>query len=523
MKKKIQFNKKARKSIMSGVKVLYDAVKVTLGAKGRYVLLDRDGLAWLTKDGDSVAKDIFLDDPIANKGAQLLKGVADKTKQKAGDGTTSSVVLAYFISKLGMKAVSRGINPMGIRSGIEKAVTMVVDYLKGISVPVNTQEEAVQVATISANGDKEIGENIAGALEKVGLDGVVSIQESDTLETTTEYREGMQFDRGYLSPYFCKSIKETERELNEPLILMTNIKIHTLQDIWKLLEKVANEKRDFLIIAKEIGDDALRGLIRNSSEGFPVCAVIAPTVGDLQLAMLEDMAILTGGTVIDQSSMDLDSVEIEHLGTSKSVLITDNSTSIIDGAGSEEDIKDRVELIKAIMEEETRDQEEIHLKVRLAKLTAGVAIVKVGGATEVEIKERYDRAKDSLAATRAALEEGIIPGGGTALTQISLKLEDFDIFELTNDERIGFYIVKQAIEEHLKQIVSNAGLNGKAIARGVKRAKTGTGYDVRNDRFADMIVSGIIDPAKVTRIALQNASSLACMLISTECAIVDSE
>ncbi|MBN2617010.1 MAG: chaperonin GroEL [Spirochaetales bacterium] len=524
MAKQLQFDEQARKSLLTGVEKLSDAVKVTLGPKGRNVLIDKKfGAPLVTKDGVTVAKEIELEDPFENMGAQLVKEVSTKTNDVAGDGTTTATVLAYGIVKEGLKSVAAGINPMGLKRGIDKAVSLAVAEIKNLAKDIKEKEEIAQVATISANNDREIGDEIANALEKVGKDGVITVEESKTFETTTDFVEGMQFDRGYLSPYFATNRESMTTTMDHPYILVFDKKISNMKDLLPLLEKVAGAGKPLLIIAEDVEGEALAALVVNTLRGaLNVCAVKAPGFGDRRKAMLEDIAILTGGEVISEEiGLKLESTELSQLGTAVKVTISKDETVIVSGAGEESAISERIGQIKTQIEDTTSDYDREKLQERLAKLAGGVAVINVGAATEVELKEKKDRVEDALSATRAAIEEGIIPGGGTALAQISVILEKADLSDLTEEEKVGFKIARRAMEEPVRQISTNAGLDGAVVAEKVKYEKRGVGFDAGKMEFVDMVSAGILDPAKVTRTALQNAASIAGLLLTTECAITD--
>lgn len=524
MAKQLLYNEEARRNLLQGVEKLSHAVKVTLGPKGRNVLLDkRFGAPTVTKDGVSVAKEIELEDPFENMGAQLLKEVATKTNDVAGDGTTTATVLAYSIIKEGLKSVAAGINPMGLKRGIDKAVEISVEEIKKASKDIKDKEEISQVASISANNDKEIGDEIANAMEKVGKDGVITVEESKTIDSTTDFVEGMQFDRGYISPYFCTNRDTMIAILENPYLLIYDKKISNMKDLLPLLEKVAQAGKPILIIAEDVEGEALATLIVNNLRGtLSAVAVKAPGFGDRRKAMLEDIAILTGGQVISEElGLKLESTEITQLGRAKSVKVEKENTTIINGEGKASDIKDRIGQIKAQIEETTSDYDKEKLQERLAKLAGGVAVINVGAATEVELKEKKHRVEDALSATRAAIEEGIIPGGGITLIQAVHALEKTDLSSFADDDKVGFRIVKRALEEPIRQIAENAGLDGAVIAERARNEKKGIGFDAAKMEWTDMIKAGIIDPAKVTRSALQNAASIAALLLTTECAITD--
>ena len=523
MAKQLVFNEDARKKMLSGVEQISKAVKVTLGPKGRLVMLDKKfGAPTITKDGVSVAKEVELEDPFENMGAQLLKEVAAKTNDVAGDGTTTATVLAYSMVREGLKAVAAGMTPIELKRGMDKAVALAVEEIKKNSKAVKGGDDVKHVATVSANNDSELGGILAGAFEKVGKDGVITVEESKTMETTTDFVEGMQFDRGYISSYFVTDRDRMETVYNDPFILIHDKKISNMKDLLPLLEKVAQTGKALVIICEDMDGEALATLIVNSLRGtLKTVAVKAPGFGDRRKAMLEDIAILTGGTVITEDlGFKLETAELEHLGTAKSVKIDKDNTTIVDGAGNPKAIKDRVAEIKTQIDGATSEYDKEKLKERLAKLSGGVAVINIGAATEVEMKEKKHRVEDTLAATRAALEEGIVSGGGLALIEASLALEKADI-ELTDDEKVGFKIVKRALEEPIRQIAENAGVDGAVVAHKAKTSKKGTGFDAYAMEWKDMMEAGIIDPAKVTRTALQNAASIASLLLTTECAITD--
>jgi len=523
MAKELLFSDDARKKMLSGVEQISKAVKVTLGPRGRLVMLDKKfGAPTITKDGVSVAKEVELEDAFENMGAQLLKEVASKTNDVAGDGTTTATVLAYSMVKEGLKAVAAGITPIEIKRGMDKAVNLAVEEIQKNAKEVKGTEEVQHVATVSANNDSEIGEILASAIQKVGKDGVITVEESKTMETTTDYVEGMQFDRGYISSYFVTDRERMETVFDDPYILITDKKIASMKDLLPLLEKVAQSGKPLVIIAEDLEGEALATLIVNALRGtLKTCAVKAPGFGDRRKAMLEDIAILTGGQVItEELGLKLETAELEQLGQAKSVKIDKENTTIVDGAGNSKDIKDRVSEIKAQIEESSSDYDNEKLKERLAKLSGGVAVINIGAATEVEMKEKKHRVEDTLAATRAALEEGIVAGGGLALIQAALALDKTEL-KLSDDEKVGFKIVKRALEEPMRQIAENAGVDGSVVADKAKNAKKGVGFDAAKLEWVDMIEAGIIDPAKVTRSALQNATSIASLLLTTECAITD--
>ncbi len=524
MAKQLQFNEEARQALLKGVEKLSNAVKVTLGPKGRNVVLDKKfGAPTVTNDGVTIAKEIELEDPYENMGAQLLKEVATKTNDVAGDGTTTATVLAYSIIKEGLRRVAAGINPMEIKRGIARAVDVAVGEIKKTAKTIKEKEEIAQVASISANNDREIGELIADAMEKVGKDGVITVEESKSMETHLEVVEGMQFDRGYLSPYFVTNRDTMTTVLENPYILIHDKKISSMKDLLPILEKVAQAGKPLLLIAEDVEGEALATLVVNNLRGtLNVCAVKAPGFGDRRKAMLEDIAILTGGQVISEElGLKLENTELKQLGRAKTIKVDKENTTIIEGAGKEKDIKDRIAQIKVQIEETTSDYDREKLQERLAKLAGGVAVINVGAATEVELKEKKHRVEDALSATRAAIEEGIIPGGGLTLIQAVKAMEKTDVSDLTPDEKVGFDIVTRALEEPIRQIAANAGLDGAVIAEKAKNEKKGVGFNAQKMEWVDMIKDGIIDPAKVTRSALQNAASIASLLLTTECTITD--
>lgn len=521
MAKQLLFNEEARKKLLSGVEQISSAVKVTLGPKGRNVLLEKGyGAPTVTKDGVSVAKEVELEDPFENMGAQLLKEVATKTNDVAGDGTTTATVLAYSMVREGLKAVAAGMTPLELKRGMDKAVAIAVDDIKQNSKGIKSNEEVAHVASVSANNDKEIGRILASAIEKVGNDGVIDVDEAQTMETVTEFVEGMQFDRGYISSYFVTDRDRMETVYENPYILIYDKSISTMKDLLPLLEKIAQTGRPLLIIAEDVEGEALATLVVNSLRGtLKKCAVKAPGFGDRRKEMLEDIAILSGGQVISEDlGLKLESADIALLGQAKSVKVDKENTTIIDGSGKSKDIKDRIEQIKKQIEASTSDYDSEKLKERLAKLSGGVAVIKIGAVTEVEMKEKKHRVEDALNATRAAIEEGIVAGGGLALIQAAAALEKADLSGLTPDEAVGFKIVRRALEEPIRQISENAGIDGAVVAEKAKE-KRGIGFDASKMEWVDMIKVGIIDPAKVTRSALQNAASVSGLLLTTECAI----
>ena len=524
MAKQLMFNEEARKKLLSGVEQIAQAVKVTLGPCGRLVMLDKKfGAPTITKDGVSVAKEVELKDPFENMGAQLVREVASKTNDVAGDGTTTATVLAYSIVKEGLKSVAAGMTPIELKRGIDKAVAVAVEAIKKNSRAVKGTEDITHVATISANNDPEIGKILAEAIEKVGKDGVITVEESKNMDTTVKTVEGMQFDRGYVSSYFVTDRERMECAYDDPYILIHDKKISTMKDLLPLLEKVAQTGRPLVIICEDMDGEALATLVLNSIRGTLKCvAVKAPGFGDRRKEMLQDIAILTGGTVISEElGLKLESTEIEQLGRAKSVKIDKDNTVIVDGAGAKDNIAARVAEIKGQIEKSTSDYDKEKLKERLAKLSGGVAVINIGAITETEMKEKKFRVEDTLAATRAALEEGIVCGGGIALIEAAKALTDDAAKDLTEEEKVGFRIVRRALEEPIRQIAENAGIDGAVVAEKAKNEKKGTGYNARTGKWVDMMEDGIIDPAKVTRSALQNAASVAGMLLTTECAITD--
>ena len=517
----LQYDEEARKSILKGVNTLADAVKVTLGPKGRNVIIDRSyGAPNVTKDGVTVAKEIELEDKFENMGAQMVKEVASKTSDVAGDGTTTATILAQAIFREGAKSVAAGSNPMDVKRGIDKAVDAVVKELKKLSKPTKDAKEIAQVGTISANNDEAIGAIIAEAMEKVGKEGVITVEEAKGLETELEIVEGMQFDRGYLSPYFVTNAEKMEVELEDCLILINEKKISNMKDLLPVLEQIAKMGRPLLIIAEDIEGEALATLVVNKIRGtLHVAAVKAPGFGDRRKAMLEDIAILTGGKMISEDmGYKLENTKIEDLGRAKRITIDKDNTTIIDGAGSRAALEGRVKQIRAQVEETTSDYDREKLQERLAKLVGGVAVIKVGAATETEMKEKKARVEDALNATRAAVEEGIVPGGGVAYLR---TLGALDKLKLEGDEEVGVRIIKKSLEEPLKMIANNAGLEGSIVVEKVKEKKGPYGFNARTDQYEDMIAAGVIDPTKVTRFALQNAASVASLMLTTQCMIAD--
>ena len=520
MAKEIRFNEEARRSLERGVNALADAVKVTLGPKGRNVVLEKKfGAPTITNDGVTIARDIELEDPFENMGAQLVKEVAIKTNDVAGDGTTTATVLAQAMIKEGMRNVAAGANPMVLKKGIKKAVDVLVDELKAVSQKVETKEAKAQVASISA-GDEEVGQLSADAMEKVGDDGVITIEESKTMDTCVETVEGMQFDRGYISPYMATDADKMEAVLSNPFVFITDRKINMIQDIMPVLEKVVQSGSELLIIAEDIEGEALATLVVNKLRGtFKAVAVKAPGFGDRRKAMLQDIATLTGATVISEEvGRKLDSATIADLGRAGQVRVTKEMTTIVDGQGDKDAIAARVAQIRAQIPETTSEFDKEKLQERLAKMAGGVAVIKVGAATEVEMKDKKLRIEDALNATRAAVAEGIVPGGGTALLQVQAALAKLKV---TGDEKTGVDIVKRAIEEPVRQIAYNAGLEGAVIVDAIKRSRKGVGFNAATEKYVDMIAEGIVDPTKVTRSALQNAASIAAMVLTTESIVAD--
>ena len=521
--KEVKFNTEAREKMLRGVDILANAVKVTLGPKGRNVVIDKSfGAPRITKDGVSVAKEIELDDKFENMGAQMLREVASKTNDLAGDGTTTATVLAQAIVKEGAKAVASGMNPMDLKRGIDLAVDAVVKELKANARKISKNEEIAQVGTISANGDTEIGRFLAEAMEKVGNEGVITVEEAKTAETELEVVEGMQFDRGYLSPYFVTNQDKMRVELDDPYILIHEKKLGNLQAMLPVLEAVVQSSRPLLIIAEDVEGEALATLVVNKLRGgLKVAAVKAPGFGDRRKAMLEDIAILTGGTVISEDlGIKLENVTLDMLGRAKKVSIDKDNTTVIDGAGSKAEIEGRTTQIRAQIEETTSDYDREKLQERLAKLAGGVAVIRVGGSTEVEVKEKKDRVDDALHATRAAVEEGVLPGGGVALLRAVKALDNIDT--ANNDQRVGVDIVRRAIEAPVRQIAANAGAEGSVVV-GKLREKPdfSWGWNAQTNEFGDLYAQGVIDPAKVVRTALQDAASVAGLLVTTEAMIAE--
>jgi chaperonin GroEL len=523
MAKEITFDTVAREKLKAGVDALANAVKVTLGPKGRNVVIDKKfGAPHITKDGVTVAKEIELSDPIENMGAQMLKEVASKTADQAGDGTTTATVLAQAMVGAGLKNVASGANPMDLKRGMDKAVKAVVSELRNISREVGSDYEKIkQVATISANNDETVGSLIADAMKKVGTEGVITVEEAKGTETDVKTVEGMQFDRGYLSPYFVTNTENMEVELENAFILIYDKKISSMKELLPVLEKTAQSGKPLLIIAEDVDGEALATLVVNKIRGaLRVAAVKAPGFGDRRKAMLQDIAVLTGGTVIsEETGLKLDNATLEDLGRAEKISIDKDNTTIVNGAGVKENILARVNEIKSQIEKTTSDYDQEKLQERLAKLAGGVAVLYVGAATEVEMKEKKDRVDDALHATRAAVEEGIVPGGGVALIRASAALDS--LIGLNDDETTGIQIVRRAIEEPLRQIVANAGGEGAVVIQKIREGKGDFGYNARNEQYEDLFIAGVIDPTKVCRVALENASSIAGMLLTTECVISD--
>ena len=521
MAKQIKFDAEARQKILAGVEKLSAAVTSTLGPSGRNVILDKKfGSPQITKDGVTVAKEIELADPFENMGAQMVREVASKTNDVAGDGTTTATLLAEAIYREGLKNITAGANPMALKRGIEAATGAVTDAIAKLSKKVKSAEEIAQVATLSANGDEEIGNIISDAMDKVGKDGTITVEEAKTLETTLDVVEGMQFDKGYLSPYFVTDPEDMECVLENPYILLFEKKISNLQDMLPILQSVAKSGRPLMIIAEDVEGEALATLVVNKLRGtFSVCAVKAPGFGDRRKAILEDIAILTGGKLISEDlGIKLENVTLDMLGSAKKVTVDKDNTTIVEGKGKSADISARVALIKKQIEETTSDYDREKLQERLAKLAGGVAIIKVGAATEAAMKEKKDRVDDALHATRAAVEEGIVPGGGVAYLRCQKAI---DGLELTGDEKVGAEIVARAIEAPLRKLVSNAGQEAALVVAKVKADKGSNGYNVRTGEYADLMKCGVVDPAKVVRTALQNAASIAGLLLTTDCMVTD--
>ncbi|GAA6174385.1 chaperonin GroEL [Sulfitobacter pacificus] len=521
--KDVKFDTDARNKMLKGVNTLANAVKVTLGPKGRNVVLDKSfGAPRITKDGVSVAKEIELEDKFENMGAQMVKEVASRTNDEAGDGTTTATVLAQAIVKEGMKSVAAGMNPMDLKRGIDMATLTVVEAIRAAARPVSDSDEVAQVGTISANGEKEIGRQIADAMQKVGNEGVITVEENKGLETETDVVEGMQFDRGYLSPYFVTNSDKMTVELEDAIILLHEKKLSSLQPMVPLLEQVIQSQKPLLIIAEDVEGEALATLVVNKLRGgLKIAAVKAPGFGDRRKAMLQDLAILTGGQVISEDlGMKLESVTMDMLGSAKKVSITKDETTVVDGVGEKAEIEARVAQIRTQIEETTSDYDKEKLQERVAKLAGGVAVIRVGGMSEVEVKERKDRVDDALNATRAAVQEGIVVGGGVALVQAGKKLEG--VTGENNDQNVGISIVRKALEAPLRQIAENAGVDGAVVAGKIRESDDLTfGFNAQTEEYGDMFKFGVIDPAKVVRTALQDAASVASLLITTEAMVAD--
>jgi chaperonin GroEL len=523
MAKQLLFNEDARKKLLSGVEQISKAVMTTLGPCGRMVMMDKKyGSPVITKDGVSVAKEIELADPFENMGAQFVREVASKTNDDAGDGTTTATVLSYAIVREGVKSVAAGMRPIEIKRGMDKAVKLAVEEIKKNAKPVKGADDITNIATISANNDPEIGKMLADAIEKVGKDGVITVEESKNMEMTVDTVEGMQFDRGYISSYFVTDRERMEADFDDACVLIYDKKISAMKDLLPILEKVANAGKALVIICEDVDGEALTTLVLNTIRGtIKVCAVKAPGFGDRRKDMLQDIAILTGATVVSEEvGLKLETCGEEVLGQAKSIKIDKDNTTIVGGAGDPKAIKDRVEEIKNAIEKTTSSYDKEQLQKRLAKLSGGVAVISVGANTETEMKEMKFRVEDTIAATRAALEEGIVPGGGIALIEAAKALENVPA-DLSEDEKVGFKIVRRALEEPIRQIADNAGLDGAVIAERAKNEKKGVGFNARTGEWVNMLESGIIDPAKVTCSALKNAASVAGTLLTTECAITD--
>ncbi|SFI72804.1 chaperonin GroEL [Treponema bryantii] len=523
MAKQLLFSEDARKKLLSGVEQISKAVKTTLGPCGRMVMMDKKyGSPVITKDGVSVAKEIELQDPYENMGAQFVREVASKTNDDAGDGTTTATVLSYALVREGIKSVAAGMRPIEIKRGMDKAVKLAVEEIKKNAKPVKGADDITNIATISANNDPEIGKMLADAIEKVGKDGVITVEESKNMEMTVDTVEGMQFDRGYISSYFVTDRERMEADFDDAYVLIYDKKISAMKDLLPILEKVANAGKALVIICEDVEGEALTTLVLNTIRGtIKVCAVKAPGFGDRRKDMLQDIAILTGGTVVSEEvGLKLETCGTEVLGKAKSIKIDKDNTTIVGGAGASKAIKDRVAEIKTAIEKSTSSYDKEQLQKRLAKLAGGVAVINVGANTETEMKEMKFRVEDTIAATRAALEEGIVSGGGLALIEASKALNEIPA-DLTEDEKVGFKIVRRALEEPMRQIAENAGLDGSVIAERAKSEKKGVGYNARTGEWVNMLEAGIIDPAKVTCSALKNAASVAGTLLTTECAITD--
>ena len=519
--KEIKYYEDARKKIMKGVDTLADAVKVTLGPKGRNVVIEKSwGSPQITKDGVTVAKEIELEDKFENMGAQMVKEVASKTSDKAGDGTTTATVLAQAIFHEGAKLVASGVNPMSIKNGIDKGVAIVVDELKKISRTINDKKEIAQIGTISANNDRTVGEMISEAMDKVGKEGVITVEEAKGMETTLEIVEGMQFDRGYISPYFVTDQDKMEIELESPYILLHEKKISSMKDMVPILEQIAKTGKPLLIIAEDIEGEALATLVVNKVRGTLKCAAVkAPGFGDRRKAMLQDIAILTGGKFVsDDLGIKLENITLKDLGACRTVKIDKDNTTIVEGAGKKEDIEGRVKQIRGEIEETKSDYDREKLQERLAKIVGGVAVIKIGAATEIELKEKKARVEDALHATRAAVEEGVVPGGGVAFIRAIPALA---AAKLPYEEQCGLDIIRRALEEPLRQIATNAGFEGSIVVEKVKEKKGAYGFDAEQEKYVDVLKEGIIDPTKVARFAIQNAASVASLMLTTEAMVAE--
>ena len=521
--KEIKFDQDARAKLLAGVNRLADAVRVTLGPKGRNVVLERSfGSPTVTKDGVTVAKEIELEDRFENMGAQMVKQVASKTSDVAGDGTTTATVLAQAIFREGSKLVVAGMNPMDLKRGIDKAVSAIVEELGNLSKPTRDSDEIAKVGTVSANGDESIGKMLAEAMQKVGKEGVITVEEAKSMESTLELVEGMQFDRGYLSPYFVTDTERMEAALEEPVILLHEKKISSMKDLLPVLEQIARQGKPLLIVAEEVEGEALATLVVNKIRGtLSVCAVKAPGFGDRRKAMLEDMAILTGGQVISEElGLKLENVTLKDLGRAKKVVVDKDNTTLVDGAGAKKAIEGRCAEIRAQIEKTTSDYDKEKLQERLAKLAGGVAVIKVGAATEAEMKEKKARVEDALHATRAAVEEGIVPGGGVALIRAQRALDALE-GKLSTEQAAGVSIIRRSVEEPLRRIAENAGVEGSIVVDKVKNGKGGFGFNAQTEEYEDLVKAGVIDPTKVVRSALQNAASVAALLLTTEAMVAE--
>jgi chaperonin GroEL len=522
--KDLRYGEDARQELLRGVRIISDAVRVTLGPKGRNVVLDKKfGAPTVTNDGVTIAKEIDLDRPFENMGAQLLKEVAKKTNDVAGDGTTTATILAASMIREGLKSVAAGIDPMGIKRGMDQAIEIAANEIKRLSKPIKDKDDIAHVASISANNDAKIGELISDAMEKVGRDGVITVEESKSMETSLEVVEGMEFDRGYISAYFVTDRQAMRCQLEDAYIFIHDKKLSSMKDLVPLLEKVAQSGKGLLVIAEDLEGEALATLVVNSLRGtLKACAVKAPGYGDRRKAMLEDLAILTGGQVIaEELGLKVENTELSQLGRAKTIKIDKENTTIIEGAGKQKDIKGRIAQIKVAIDETTSDYDREKLQERLAKLAGGVAVVSVGAATEVELKEKKHRVEDALSATRAAVEEGIVPGGGITFVSATKAIDKVDLSKFDEAQKVGYRIVRRALEEPLRQIAQNAGVDGPIIVDRARGEKDGVGFDAQKMEWVDMVKAGIIDPAKVARAALQNAGSVASLLLTTECAITD--